>query len=267
MGLATLTVIKCTSTNAGTETDVSDNHVAFLNTDVHSLDTSTYPIAIPSAKDQSPNYSMETWLRFKLVAEPDSYVQNLKIYGASVQPDDPTDLVAVLVGATETGATPSDTGAVEYGAMTGSGLNDFECAGDFTGSSVDDYYVKISSAGTPDQIQYKKGSAGSWQAAVDITGDWQTLAEGVVVKFAATTGHTADDYWRIDVNTVEAPKHQHDNYYNSGANSLALTVEPADNKLEASGEKSWYVVFQLQVLYGAGQQLGTLSFNLAYEEA
>lgn len=177
MAFATLKLYKCTGTNAATETYVSDSIVAFLNADIHSVDVGSYAIGVPAGVADPANYSYETWLRWTLDNEPDNYIQNIKVYGSSSQPDSPNNKLTVMMGATETAATPVDT--------------------------------------------------------------------------ASTVATTA----------------QHSNYYDATTNNLAITVVPADNKLDTTGEQTFYCVSQLKVEYGAQQsQVGTMTFNMTYEE-
>lgn len=59
---------------------------------------------------------------------------------------------------------------------------------------------------------------------------------------------------------------QHTNYY-SAATGLSIGVEPSDNQIAAVGEKTDYVVLQLQVEYEAEQgDISTVVGNWSYEE-
>ncbi len=84
--------------------------------------------------------------------------------------------------------------------FNGSGLNDLT----FSGASVLTYRVKIDATGTPDTFTWSDDGGSSWEATgVAITGSAQELNNGVTVTFAATTGHTATDYW--DITTLVSP--------------------------------------------------------------
>ena len=111
MAFATLDLYVCTGTNASTETLVSDNIASFLNADIHSIDVGSYPIAIPESVSESPNYSMEKVLRWKLASLPDNYIQNIKVYGSTKQIDDPNNKITINLGTTTSGATPTDAGS------------------------------------------------------------------------------------------------------------------------------------------------------------
>tara|TARA_B100000902_G_scaffold79326_1_gene84001 strand:- start:6628 stop:9810 length:3183 start_codon:yes stop_codon:yes gene_type:complete len=79
---------------------------------------------------------------------------------------------------------------------TGSGLNDAVLLGLFEGTSSTVYYVKIDGTGTPDTFSWSKDNFSSTEATgVAITGNEQTLDNGIKVKFTATTGHTQNDVW------------------------------------------------------------------------
>jgi hypothetical protein len=111
VALAAFKLLKCTGTNAATETDCN-KHPTFLSADVTSLDTSAYPIAIPVSAAASPNYSYELWLRLECTAAPDNYTQNFKIWGPDQQPDagdTPGNRMTILIGTTATGQTPTDS--------------------------------------------------------------------------------------------------------------------------------------------------------------
>lgn len=81
---------------------------------------------------------------------------------------------------------------------TGSGLSDITSGGTYSGTTTSTYEVEIDGTGTPDTFKWKKDS-GAYTTTVAITGSAQTLAEGVTVTFAATTGHTSGNIWKIYV--------------------------------------------------------------------
>jgi len=80
--------------------------------------------------------------------------------------------------------------------FNGSGLDDMSTKATFTGSGVKDYRVEIDSEGTPDTFKWSNNSGSTWEATtVNITGELQTLEDGVQIIFNATTGHTSGEYW------------------------------------------------------------------------
>ena len=91
-------------------------------------------------------------------------------------------------------------GGIGLSSFAGTGINLTLFSGLYTGASDAIYYIKITSAGTPDQFQWKKDS-GSWSSSINITGSyaWQDIAEGLKIAFSATTGHVVNDIWQINV--------------------------------------------------------------------
>ncbi|QPJ64581.1 MAG: hypothetical protein G3M78_03890 [Candidatus Nitrohelix vancouverensis] len=77
----------------------------------------------------------------------------------------------------------------------GGGLNDIvvDSGDNFTGTDWGAVYeVRIDATGTPDTFKWRKNT-GSWTSGVNTDTDWVTLAEGVRVKWGATTGHTINE--------------------------------------------------------------------------
>lgn len=95
--------------------------------------------------------------------------------------------------------------------FTGTGLNDMTASGLYTGSADATIRVEIQSNGTPDKFRWAKDydpGAPVWNTSnVNITGLDQTevAAEGISVKFAATTGHTIGTYWEFPVYKQDTP--------------------------------------------------------------
>lgn len=111
MAIASLKTVKCTGPNAATETDVN-NAPYFLSIDQASSDPGSYPIQSPLSYQDDPVRSYECWLRFELTSLPDSYIQNIKIYGPAVQPDfdrNPSNKLTVYWGTSLSGITPINT--------------------------------------------------------------------------------------------------------------------------------------------------------------
>jgi len=80
--------------------------------------------------------------------------------------------------------------------FTGSGLNDMLFHGVFEGTSSIHYYVKIDSTGTTDTFAWSKDNFSTTVASgVAITGNYQTLDNGITVEFKAKTGHTLNNKW------------------------------------------------------------------------
>lgn len=87
---------------------------------------------------------------------------------------------------------------------TPTSLNDVASGGAYTGAGRHQYSAQITARGTPDTFQWKKDN-GAWTTGVSIGGSAQTLADGVTVRFGATTGHTVGTTWIIFANSVPSP--------------------------------------------------------------
>ena len=83
--------------------------------------------------------------------------------------------------------------------FNGSGLNDGTFSGTFNNPSSENVRVKIASTGTPDQIQWSVNGGSTYPiSATNITGSAQALGDtGLSITFAATTGHTVNNYWQV----------------------------------------------------------------------
>lgn len=82
--------------------------------------------------------------------------------------------------------------------FTGSGLDDGVYTGHYTGTASNKvYYVQIdSSHGSDDTFKWSNDNFTTTVAAnVAITGNDQTLSDGISIKFNATSGHTVGDKW------------------------------------------------------------------------
>ena len=94
-------------------------------------------------------------------------------------------------------------GGIGQVSYSGSGLNDANICGSYTGSTSSTYYVKISATGANDSFEWKKDS-GSWSAAISIGASYTiyALAEGLSVLFDDITGHSTSDNWSFSVKPV-----------------------------------------------------------------
>jgi len=103
---ATIRLVKCTSTNAATETDLGASPgVALKSNDTAVNDPTTYPVTIPPA---GSGYSYETWLRWRCNVAPDTQVTNFEYWGPTSTPKAST---AIYVGTVASGSatTPIDS--------------------------------------------------------------------------------------------------------------------------------------------------------------
>lgn len=77
---------------------------------------------------------------------------------------------------------------IGFPQLTGTGLNDLTSGGTFSGTT-DQFDIIVTSTGTPDIFEWRL-NGGSYTTGVSMTGSAQSLADGVTITFAATTGHT-----------------------------------------------------------------------------
>jgi hypothetical protein len=85
----------------------------------------------------------------------------------------------------------------------GSGLDDLVVEGNETSGISHTYTVKLVFAGTPDSFEWKLDN-GAWSMfPFDCSTTPIHLANGIYVKFGATTGHHVDDLWVITSNVGE----------------------------------------------------------------
>ena len=87
-----------------------------------------------------------------------------------------------------------------YGSttFTGSGLDDMTYGGNYNSTAVRTYRVKIDAAAATDTYTWAEDGGSTWEATgVAMTGSAQELNKGITVTFAATTGHTLNEYWEI----------------------------------------------------------------------
>ena len=84
---------------------------------------------------------------------------------------------------------------------TGSGLSDVTSGGSYTDGIANPgalFIVQICTAAVPDTWKWNK-NGGSFSSCVALTAGAHTLSDGVTVTFAATTGHTLNDAWTINI--------------------------------------------------------------------
>jgi hypothetical protein len=90
-------------------------------------------------------------------------------------------------------------------AHTGTGLDDMTltAANTYTGHLDATWRVECDGTGTPDTFRWSKDGGTTWQSpetvAIAGAGTSMILEDGIAIEFAATTGHTATDYWEFTV--------------------------------------------------------------------
>ena len=85
-------------------------------------------------------------------------------------------------------------GKITSSSFAGAGLDDAVFSGIYTGAESAIITVEVDSVGGTDTFKWKK-DGGVYTTLVDMTGGTQLLIDGVIIKFAATTGHTLGDIW------------------------------------------------------------------------
>ena len=86
---------------------------------------------------------------------------------------------------------------VEREIWQGGTLDDLTSGGTYTATGMKRYRVKISTTGTPDQMQYSDDNGATWSVASNVT-TTMALSSGVTLTFGATTGHAASEEWRFN---------------------------------------------------------------------
>jgi len=85
------------------------------------------------------------------------------------------------------------------------------------------YDIVIASTGATDAFTWSK-EGGVASASIPMTGSAQAIGDGITVTFAATTGHTALDAWRIFVDGISIEKAECDTYFGTSSNQFVLTT-------------------------------------------
>lgn len=103
-----------------------------------------------------------------------------------------------LTGTVAAGSLAFASASVGADTFLGAGLDDLTTGGTYTGEESETFRVEVDATGAPDTFKWKRGN-GAYTTGVAMTGSAQTLADGVEVTFAATTGHTLGDAWTFAV--------------------------------------------------------------------
>lgn len=105
----------------------------------------------------------------------------------------------------------------------------------YTDTSDATFEVEIDAEGSPDTFKWRKDS-GAWTTGVAITGNAQTLSDGVQIQFAATTGHQYTAKW-----TITATAALNNLALGIYANSLPLNDISVSGTYTDNGECRFYV--------------------------
>ena len=96
--------------------------------------------------------------------------------------------------------TEAAIGAVTF---TGAGLDDATISGNYNGTEDASVRVEVETTGATDTFKVSFDGGSTWTlTAVDMTGAAQHVGNGVLVTWAATTGHTATNRYDFDVVTT-----------------------------------------------------------------
>lgn len=80
-----------------------------------------------------------------------------------------------------------------------SGLDDAGSSGLYTLSGNAVFQIRIDGIGSPNTFEWRKGTSGSYTTGIAMTGSAQLLQDGISITWAATTGHTNNDEWEMNV--------------------------------------------------------------------
>ncbi len=87
-------------------------------------------------------------------------------------------------------------------SFTGTGLNDCEVKGIYTGvlAVLPNFRFQIDGNGNPNTMKISIDGGSTWlYTNVPITTSWSSLGSGGFIRFGALTGHTLDDHWDFQI--------------------------------------------------------------------
>jgi len=125
-------------------------------------------------------------------------------------------------------------GSIGDVSFSGVGLNDFSKRGKYVGGENRVYTFTIGATVT--QFDWSATGSGGSGSGVAITGGWQTIEDGIQIRFNAISGHTAADSWSFPV-TINPAKH-YGEWLNFENNRLSRgnTAEIVNPLLKSSAE-------------------------------
>ena len=106
--------------------------------------------------------------------------------------------VGAHISKREVSLTTAAQTSPDTAVFSGSGLDDLTAGGTYTGDDRTVFTITVDAAAATDTFKWVQ-DAGTATTGVAMTGAAQTLAEGVTVTFAATTGHTVGNAWKVVV--------------------------------------------------------------------
>ncbi len=95
----------------------------------------------------------------------------------------------------------SKVGTVSF---SGAGLNDMTVSGTYTGVTTRTFRVQVDGTGTPDTVKWSEDGGDNWNSATLNMASSVYLPYGITLAFAATTGHTATNYWEFTCSVCSA---------------------------------------------------------------
>jgi hypothetical protein len=127
--------------------------------------------------------------------------------------------------------------------VVGTGLSDITMSGTFTGDEPTTYHIKISDGTSdPNEFDWSDDGGVTWTTGVQMTsGTPISLSNGVSIDWAANTGHTLDDEWRVQTGDI------------IGFNFSGGTVQmESENDITYTGYNAYNGVFSGVPASGAG---------------
>ena len=94
------------------------------------------------------------------------------------------------------------TATVGAATLTGAGLDDITVTGNYKGVEPEsNLYVYVVSAAAPDTIKWGIGASypPSWSSPINCPTTDTYLADGLAIACGANTGHSADEYWTVQL--------------------------------------------------------------------
>ena len=130
------------------------------------------------------------------------------------------------------------------GAVTfvGSGLNDLTLSGTYTGDRTRNFRVYVDGVGTPNTFKWSEDNGTTWNSVTASMAAEVAITWGVTLKFAATTGHTATEYWNFTASAISTVALQQKVTVSSIPVSSDAQVDTKDVYRTSSGGSVYYLV-------------------------
>jgi hypothetical protein len=207
------------------------------------LDTDTFS----TTGSKSLSWSGEAEYKRLVISDPDNVtISNLVVNPTSITFD--IDSISGSIDFTVEG----NKWAGKIGSPSFNGTNDedndMSTSGRYIGGTNSTYEVEIDATGTPDTFKWRK-DGGSYTTGINITGNKQTLENGIRINFRQTTGHTLADRWIFNT-FVDGPDYEGEYFnYENMTNDKGVTsrlIIP----LVISDAECYSIASSLTSLYG-----------------